>query len=310
MSRHVDARAMGQIFRRRLSTRALAWFGLFALAWSSLSFGYTGDLHQELTFIAARQFNNCAHQDVNIARFSALDTRYIVRSNVAQSESNLFSRMFNWNYYNRSDQTQRTALGVIDTRFHDHFEALVDEIRLGVDRQRRHKNLGRILSYIQDMSSPPRVVPVYVSRWWRLSFSDRFGRFPIDDAAVESAVEGICKDILNPQASFQDVLELVATQTIQAVRGPMLGFPSTWEAYWHFATEPDEFGEYGPAGNAFGERTQFRCGNGERCLLLNNDPLYREFATARHISAVIGTMRAMALMQMQETHRISPQTAR
>ena len=281
----------------------------FSLLFTQSAFAFNKDAHQTLTFIAAKQFNNCAHQDVNIARFSALDTRYIVRANLAQADSNVFTRMFNWTYYNRADQSQKTSWWLIDTRFHDHFESLVDETRWSVDRQRRLKNLGRIISYIQDMSSPPRVVPVYVNRWWRFSVGDRFDRFPVDSEAVEMAVQGACQEVLNLEASFQDVLEDVATQTLRAVQGPIYGFPATWEAYWTFSDEPDEFGEYGPAGNSFGDRTSFRCG-GERCLLLEDDPLYRDFATARHIAAVLGTMRAMALMQMEEADRISIQTAR
>ena len=39
------------------------------------------------------------------------------------------------------------------------------------------------------------------------------------------------------------------------------GFPTTWEAYWEFARDDDEFGEYGPAGNQFGARTAFACGS-------------------------------------------------
>ena len=298
-----------QFFGSLVSALCLACAFVLVVLPSTAS-AFSKDTHQTLTFIAAKQFNNCAHQDVNVARFSALDTRYIVRANVAQADTNVFSRMFNWNYYNRADQSQRTALWLIDTRFHDHFESLVDETRWSVDRQRRLKNLGRIISYIQDMSSPPRVVPVYVSRWWRFSVGDRFDRFPVDSEAVEMAGEGACQDILNLDASFQDVLEDVATQTIRAVRGPIFGFPATWEAYWRFAEEDDAFGEYGPAGNSFGDRTSFRCGERERCLLLENDPLYRDFATARHIAAVLGTMRAMALMQMEEADRISVQTAR
>lgn len=270
----------------------------------------TSETHQILTFIAAREFNSCARAEMSVTRFSALDTRYIVRANAAQADTNFFTRMFNWNYYNRADQTPRTAFGVIDTRFHDHFDDLVEDTDASVDRQRRLKNLGKILSYIQDMSSPARVVPVYVSRWWRFSVGDRFDRFQVDSAAVEQAVTGRCDEIADVAESFEEILRAVAWQTISAVRGPILGFPATWEAYWRFAEEDDEFGDYGPAGNSFGDRTNFRCGDGKRCLFLKNDPLYRDFATARHISAVLGSMRAMAVMQEDERHRVSTQTAR
>ena len=271
---------------------------------------YEGAMHQQLTFIAARQFNDCAHLDQEISRFSALDTRYMVRANVSQADANVFVRMFRWNYYNRADQTQRSTLGFIDTRFHDHFEKVVDETRWSTDRLKRLKNLGRILNYIQDMTSPARVVPVYTGRWWRFSVGDRFDRFAIDSEQVEQAVVGMCEDILATSGSFQDVLEDTANQTIRAVQGPIYGFPVTWEAYWQFASQADDFGEYGPAGNTFGDQTSFRCGNETRCMLLNDDPLYQDFATARHISAVVSTMRAMALMQYAEADRIEQTTAR
>ena len=50
---------------------------------SSNVWGYESDLHQQLTFIAARQLNECVQDEANVARLSALDTRYIVKANVA-----------------------------------------------------------------------------------------------------------------------------------------------------------------------------------------------------------------------------------
>ena len=160
-----------------------------------------------------------------------------------------------------------------------------------------------MLNYIQDVTSPSRVVPVYSGRWWRLSVGDRFDRFPIEQDQLEAAVDGLCDEVLGTTASFQDVLEDAAAQTISAVRAPIYGYPTTWESFWQFSQDPSEFGEYGPAGNSFGDRTEFRCGEDERCLMLKNDPLYQDFATARHITAVIATMRAMALMQLAERER-------
>ena len=275
---------------------------MLAIFGSLSASAYEGRVHQQLTFIAARQFNNCAHENPQLDRFSALDTRHIVRANVAQAEASVFARMFRWNYYNRKDQTNRTSLGVIDTRFHTHFETLVDDTRWSGDRQKRLRNLGRIINYIQNVTSPSRVVPVYSSRWWRFSVGDRFDRRRVHSALVEEAVEDICEEVVTIDASFQDVLADTANQTIRAVRAPIFGFPTTWEAYWQFAEREEDFGEYGPAGNTFGERTEFRCGT-ERCLLLKDDPLYNDFAAARHISAVIATMRAMAIMQFAERER-------
>lgn len=283
---------------------------LILLVCSLPGWAYNGPVHQQVTFIAARQFNNCAHVSQQVPRFSALDTRYIVKSNVSQAEANVFVRMFRWNYYNRADQSGRKTWGFIDTRFHDHFEKLVDETHWAADPQLRLQNLGRILNYIQDMTSPARVVPVYTGRWWRFSVGDRFDKFPVKTEVIERAVENMCAEILGTSGSFQDVLEDTANQTIRAVQSPIYGFPTTWEAYWRFASEADEFGDYGPAGNTFGDRTSFKCNQGTQCLLLEGDPLYQDFATTRHIAAVISSMRAMALIQFAEAERNSQTTAR
>ncbi len=258
---------------------------------------YEGGLHQQLTFIAARQFNRCAHETSVLQRLSALDTRYIVRANVAQSESNVFARMFRWNYYNRKDQTNRSSFGLIDTRFHDRFDQLTRRLGDAPDRAGELENLGRIVYFLQEVTSPARAVPVYTGRWWRGSTSDRFDRFGIDVAQVEHLVEDTCDVLLEANISFEDILTDAAEDTLEGVRSGILGFPVTWEVFWEFAEEADEFGEYGEAGNQFGERTEFDCGEAQRCLLLEDDPLYSGFAMQRHAAAVFATMRAMALVQ-------------
>lgn len=286
--------------RQVLLLGGLLVYSIFAIpgVWA-----YEAKIHQQLTFIAARQFNNCAHDDEALPRFSALDTRYIVRANVEQADSGVFTRMFRWNYYNREDQRGRSFWGIIDTRFHNHFDSLIESSQSEVQRERRLKSLGRILNYVQDVTSPARVVPVYTGRWWRFSVSDRFDRYRLDADDVERAVVGLCAMLTNPEVQFEDLLKQVASSTLDAVRTPIEGFPATWEAYWRFADDEGEFGDYGPAGNNFGDRTQFRCGQ-QRCLLLKNDPLYRSFATQQHIAAVIATMQAMALLQRHEVERL------
>ncbi len=271
-----------------------------ALGWTSPAGAYEPEIHQQLTFMAARQFNRCAEKRSDLEPLSALDTRYIVKANVGQADSNMFVRMFRWNYYNRADQSNRSSMGVIDTRFHDHFNSLTRNLSRAEGRHQRLRQLGRVLMYVQDVSSPPHAVPVYTGRWWRFSFSDRFNRFPVDALQTEQALEDSCAFLFEEAASYQEVLKDVASDTITSVQGQIFGFPATWEAYWELAEDAEDFGEYGPAGNSFGQRTEFRCGNQERCLLLEDDPLYHGFAMDRHVAAVIATMRAMMLLQMND----------
>ena len=98
---------------------------------------------------------------------------------------------------------------------------------------------------------------------------------------------------------YKDLLRLTAETTFSAVKEDIEGLPFTWEVFW----EPDEntgsFGEYGAAGNNYGRETAFKCANVRRprCVLLNNDPLYIDFARERHLNAVQTTIAAIARLQ-------------
>ncbi len=291
----MSCRAMNRL--NPFSAALLALLVLMHLGLSAPVRAYDAEIHQQLTFIAARQLNRCMQADSRVPLLSALETRYIAKANVAQADPNVFVRMFRWPYYNRADQTNRSTLGVIDTRFHDHFKALLRDMEEANSRRQQLRELGRVINYVQDVSSPAHAVPVYTGRWWRLSMGDRFDRYRLRSERVESAAQSLCGALLPMPVSLSAVLADAAQETIYAVQGPITGFPATWESYWKLAQNEDEFGEYGRAGNSFGERTEFRCGAEERCLLLENDPLYEEFAQQRHVSAVLATMRAMYLFQ-------------
>ena len=77
---------------------------LFASLWLSASTqAYQGELHQQLTFMSAKQLSRCmtVWQDMDNALaqhsydpLSALEMRYVVRANVANAKGNFFGRMF------------------------------------------------------------------------------------------------------------------------------------------------------------------------------------------------------------------------
>ncbi len=270
---------------------------LFAasLSCAPASNAYAPDQHQALTFVAARAVNRCL-DEIHAPRLTALQVRYLVRANVDLADSNMFVRLFRWNYYNRAGG-ERSWLGMVDTRLHEHFNDLLLELEDRRQAADRYTDLGRIISYLQDVSTPSRAVPVFANRFWRMSFTDRFDNFPVDPEAVEEAVLESCDYVLQAQADLDDVLSETANDTLTAVQAPIFGMPATWEAFWKLADEDEAFGDYGPAGNAFGRETEFACGEDSRCVLLDDDPLYRNFARERHIAAVLATMRAMIVMQ-------------
>ena len=263
---------------------------------ASRSFAYESAIHQKLTFIAAKQLNRClAGQEV--PGLNALQVRIIAKANTRQADANLFVRMFRWNYYDRSGVGDRDILWVIDTRFHEHFDEVVERINATREANVRYRDLGRVLGYVQDVTSPPHAVPVYATRWWRLALTDRFDRYPVDEEGVDALVAKSCDDVMRPVRDYHGVLEEAARDTLAAVRRTIDGLPVSWEVFWKPHENPGRFGSYGPAGNNFGRGARFPCGHTEKCVLLDDDPLYADFALRRHTTAVVASMRAILLAQ-------------
>jgi hypothetical protein len=283
--------------QRRFCSAALAAVATVVLCIAALAVqAYEGQLHQKLTFLAAKQFNRCV-AGTDIPMLTPLQVRYIAKTNVAQADRNAFVRMFNWRYYDRGNEAERSKLWAIDTRFHEHFNEVLKRLDGSGDSAQLYSDLGRVVGYVQLVSSPAHAVPVYTARFWRFSFTDRFDAYSVDEAAIQGEIGATCDFLDQPATDYGSILRSVATDTLTAVRSPISGLPASWEVFWEPDENPDNFGEYGAAGNNFGRKTEFNCEADARCVLLKDDPLYAEFARERHVSAVRGTIGAMLLMQ-------------
>ena len=99
---------------------------------------------------------------------------------------------------------------------------------------------GNLAHHVQDMASPPHVVPV------AHGLGDGFERFVT--SALVSGVEGADVPTLDPIATHQRL----AVETTAALAIPLVCDAETmaWSAFWE--PRPGRFGVYGSAGNAFG----------------------------------------------------------
>lgn len=283
--------------------RSARWL-LLCLVLPVAATAYDPQDHQRMTFYAAKYLSRCL-EGTDVPQLTPLQVRFIATSNMGLANSNAFVRFFRWSYFDLAGEEDRSFLWLINTRFIDHFEELVRDVEEARRPSRRYQELGRIVSYIQLVSSPSRALPVYSARWWRWSFGDRFDGYPLLGDRLEAALElADCSFLEPPPASYEEVLRSVARDTLVAVTSPIGGLPTTWESFWTPGADPGDFGEYGPAGNNFGRKVEFPCSEaGEaRCVLLEDDPLYEEFALERQLSAIIGTARAMYLLQLGERH--------
>jgi len=278
------------------SKSALLAVTLLFLTLTVPAFAYQASSHQQLTFLAARHLNACAEQ-LGVQPLTPLQVRYIAKASVKQASPGFFKSLVRWNYYERNAQLERTAVGVVNTRMHDEFNDVIRAMSRQTDASKKYAQLGRIVSYIQDMTSPAHVVPIFYTRFWRLNITDRFNAYSIETAQFEAQLSDMC-GFANKNSDFNllDVLIMTADKTLTAVQEPVEGLPTSWQAFWELDEQAEDWGEYGVAGNNFGRKVDFKCGD-QKCILLNDDPLYREFATQRHIQAVKSTLLALYWMQ-------------
>ena len=271
---------------------------------------YEGAIHQQLTFIAARQYNRCAEsvesvagvesaESAPLARLTPLEVRYIAKANANEAERPWWQRLFRWSYYDRNEQSTGRFLWLLETRMHGRYLNTLQRLDKAQDLSRRFTNLGRVANYLQDATTPSYVTPIFTTRWWRFSIADRFNSFPVDIEALDLALGDSCVGVRSADGTFENLLKRTADQTIASIEEPVEGLPTTWEAFWEFDSDNDDFGSYGAAGNNFGRQTTFRCTEDQErdCVLLANDPLYAAYANARHLDAVQATISAVAMMQ-------------
>lgn len=264
------------------------------------AYAYEGSIHQQLTFIAARQYNRCV-EDTPLHRLTPLEVRYIAKANASEAERPWWRRLFRWNYYDRSEQSSGRFLGLLETRMHDSYRNTLQQLDKAQDLSRRLTNLGKIANYLQDATTPSHVTPIFTTRWWRFNIADRFNSFPVDVEALDAALDDNCVALRSADDTFENLLKRTAERTISSIKDPIAGLPTTWNAFWEFDNDADDFGSYGVAGNNFGRQATFPCTQQKErnCVLLANDPLYAAYANARHLDAVQATISAVAMMQDQ-----------
>lgn len=281
----------------RARVRRGVLLGLMIL--SGAAWAYPEESLQTLTFTAAKAFNRCV-EGTAMPRLSALQVRNLVLGNVAEGEAGVLRRATRWGYYDRAEGGEdRRWLWLVSTRLHDRFEDRAAKVLMqdGVRATLRYEDLGSVLYYLQRVTIPANVVPIFHPRPWRWPSGDRFTDYPIDEARLAEAGEGLCGALeQTPEVlTFEGLLEQTAGATLDALRQPIADMQSPWYAFWELG-EPGRFGRYGEAGNRFGRAASFPCGT-DRCQLLDDDPIYAAFAASQHRLALLATMRGILLLQ-------------
>ena len=155
MSRYRDTQGRNTRKSARITMRWIV--GSLMLVGAGAAQAYEAEIHQQFTFLAAKQFNQCA-AELGLEPLTPLQVRYVARTNVRQVEGRWFRNWFRWNYYDRDEQSEKGALWVFETRLHRHFNDVLERLEGSRSLTDRYSNLGRLASYLQDVTSPPQAV--------------------------------------------------------------------------------------------------------------------------------------------------------
>ena len=159
---------MGRVRRLLVAARSLP-----AVCWLNPS---TYDPDLPAVHVIAKQLNRCPR--FLDAATHAVAGRYIAKA--CGTGTRRCAGQFRWGY-DRAAQGQRTLW--VSTRACTTTSSNSAEMS-SAREMNDHSDLGYITNYLQNMTSPAHVVPVYFTRWWRWPFVSRLS----DRQAMEKAM--------------------------------------------------------------------------------------------------------------------------
>jgi hypothetical protein len=161
---------------------------------------------------------------------------------------NLHVKWTGWHHFYFPEGSLETALRqASDSRVRELWEEALEAARHG-DLGRAFDRAGHLAHHLQDMASPPHVVPVNHGP------TDRFEGYGVRASLARAQGRQVAP------LSGQEAQQALARETLAAVRSdslPAPGGPIPWSAFWAEPATHDSaaFGDYGgEAGNAFGAR--------------------------------------------------------
>ncbi|MBN1364723.1 MAG: hypothetical protein JW976_07965 [Syntrophaceae bacterium] len=211
------------------------------------------------------------------------------------------TRAVNWHFYNRDKKIGHYwkfflfCNGSNENIFKERISSLEKMIISRESRQKIYEIAGRIAHHIQDMSSPPHVMPIYHVG------NDKFDNYEFVDQRVADAVP-VYKDVMMFIEPF-DLLERAAQNTIKAVAEPVVfnnGKVIKGETWMKFWGGPDDkqlsgFKTYGKYGNVFGS---IPLCESDVCREYNRDTFDRFYAEC-YKRAVTDTVRLLIYLDRQ-----------
>jgi len=206
------------------------------------------------------------------------------------------TRARNWHFYNNSGRIGKFWIfflhcnGSNERIFNERLKTLNKMIISKADPLDIYALAGRVAHHIQDMSSPPHVMPIYHTT------GDKFDSYKPARVSAPNA-ESLLDDIKGTETRPPELLERAAQNTLKAVSEPVIfgGGETieneTWMKFWGGPDDKDRpgFRLYGEYGNRFG--TVPPCGTSVSHLYDKNT--FDRFYSGCYMRAVADTVRLL-----------------
>lgn len=246
--------------------------------------------HEALSRDAAALYRTCSGQAMSKELAAAF-----AKGAVDEDEIGL-TRARNWHFYNNGGKIGKYRILFLHCNgsnghiFNERLKTLNKMIVSKTSPRDIYALAGRAAHHIQDMSSPPHVMPIYHTT------GDRFDSYkPAPISAPDAA--SLCIDIKGTACGPPELLELAAQNTLKAVAEPVVFScgkiveNETWMKFWGGPDDKERpgFKLYGEYGNNFG--TIPSCKN-NICHLYDKNTFDR-FYSGCYTRAVVDTIRLL-----------------
>ena len=212
-------------------------------------FSYSLSDHRLLTQLAIAQFEKCVDQKITADR--ALE---MYRGNF-EEDMNLYRKWFSYSHYYHPEKKIDMWRWSSQDRILNLEEYLFSSFKNTTDEAHQYFVLGGALHHLQDMASPPHVVPV------THDLRDGFEDYEISLKDLNESFKSDPCHFIKDSAdidSLSKIHQSMAEETLKSARSVVPGSVNlvpmliAWEAFWAESSER-AFGSYGYLGNVFGK---------------------------------------------------------
>jgi len=203
--------------------------------------------HQSVTDMAIKAYTSCI-KERGVEDTLIDGTKLIVEATKLEDESPLMQRYFNWHFYDVYKNTEfsmgKSATGARKSLHHIYNERINSLVKSLTSNKKNeiYEFSGRLVHYIQDMTVPAHVSPIYHFKFLWIDESDHFDSMREWETATFAPPHNLCNinvsGILGLKVYAHSILDKTAKQTIERIQ-EIIPVPDghklegkSWEEFW------------------------------------------------------------------------------